>query len=342
MTEKKGKLLEIERVAGKYDHWDATNQPYALLIWSIEGDKKSQFNTQRFVGADLFRENIKCLMKSCNPDAIEIEEYSGMKGKLLNKTPVRIEMREQQETPTPQPQMVYIPQPTTPVESPDFSQMMAAISGLGGIEGLDQVKNGLGAVVAFERKLSQNNLEKQQMEFSQKLQMLEMNSQLQRLSDKLEAAEKENRHLQMQNEQYEGQIEELEDEIGDLQGQVKRLQPMNVIQGVGSSVLMQLVEKSPKLQGMLGLGEAPASAPVAPQAHDFVGRDDSTLTDAQREIKRTVNDIANAVATWPVRHIRNLIKAVTFMEDNENHQSELTQFIDSYLDDEINQSKEEE
>lgn len=342
--EKRGKMLEIERIAKKYDHWDENKQPYALLIWSIEGDRKSQFNTQRFVGGESFRENIKVLMTSCNPDAIEIEEFSGVKGKLLNKLPLRIEMREQQSAITqPQPpQMLYVPQPQVD-NTQNFDQVMAAMNGLEGLEGFDQVKNGLGAVVAFERNLSQKKLEMQEMKFTQQFQLMEMNSQMIRLQDKLEAAERDNKNLTMQNDQYESRIEDLEDEIEDLTGQVKKLSPMNVIQGIGSSVLMQLVEKSPKLQGMLGLGDAPADVPAAaaPKAHDFVGIDDSKLTDAQREIKRTVNDIANAVATWPVRHIRHLIKAVTFMEDNEQHQVELVNFIDESLVNEINGNKEE-
>lgn len=334
---------EIERMAKKYDHWDSKKQPYALMLYSLEGDRKIQFNTMKFVGGEAFRENVNCLLESCSPDVILIDEFSGMKGKPLNKEPMRIEIKEQphNEPRTVVERQVVVQQP---VQAPQYDSLL---QGLEGIEGFESVKSGLGAVIAFERNIAQKNQEIQELRFNERLKLMESQSKIERLEDKLDATLKELNQLRHEKDRYESEIEDLEDELETLREEVQKHQPhkmvQSTLQGIGSNFLMQMVEKSPKMRGMLGfddLPDAPVSAPKA--ANDFVGGDDSQLTDAQREIKRTVNDIAGALATWPVRHLRNIIKIIAYIEDNEQRQDLIKTFIDQQINEEYNTNEEEE
>jgi hypothetical protein len=137
------------------------------------------------------------------------------------------------------------------------------------------------------------------------------------------------------------QIAELEDENDTLLEENEKYKPNKMIKDVGISALtnvaMQLSTKSPVLRGLLGIEDEPANntaaAPQEPVNGVGLKVDESNLTEGQRIALRTINDIAQALSTWPIPHLERFIKMMAFVEDSEERQLDLLEYMKEQIED---------
>jgi len=102
-----------------------------------------------------------------------------------------------------------------------------------------------------------------------------------------------------------------------------------------TNVAMQLATKSPSLRGILGLEDEPTGnqTPTAPaNAANLIDVDESTLSEGQKKTMAAIKDIAQALTTWPVPHLERFIKIMAFIEDNEERQLDLVDYIKEQIE----------
>jgi hypothetical protein len=327
-------LKEIEAIAKKYDYWDESKSPYAFLV-SYENDTNPgvahKFITKRMKGGSTFRECVNKMITNFSPDVIVIDEYTGIKGNPLSQYPQRIRLSEESnQVPVPTPYQDNRPMAPTGLIDNVFD-------GLSGIEGFEGVKNGLGALLAFERERHTKDMMIDRLNYDRKFHEMEMKTQLSNVEERLERLVAENKQLNDELQQTRKTLESLEDANDELMLENEQYKPNKLIKEVGISTLtnvaMQLATKSPMLKGLLGIEDEPVAQPKSAQNQtiDFVKADESQLNEQQRQTLKIVNEVANSLVTWPAEHINRFINIMAFIEDNEERQVELIQFINEQL-----------
>jgi hypothetical protein len=329
-------LKEIEAIAKKFDYWDDSKSPYAFLV-SYENDSSPgvshKFITKRMKGGNAFRECVAKMLNNFTPDVIIVEEFTGVKGNPLSQYPVRIRLSDDNKDGN-------LPSQYAKNPVPQVSALDNVFEGLSGIEGFEGVKSGLGALLAFERERNTKDMMIDRLNYDQKFREFEMKAQVEKLEEQISRLSTENTHLKSQVNNHLAEIEGLEQENEELKSENEKYKPNKLIKDVGigalTNVAMQLATKSPVLKGLLGLDEETAETPSSPSSSSvgFVQMDDSTLTESQKQIKRAINEIAQALTTWPVSHIDRFTKIMAYVEDNEERQVDLIEYINESLEQE--------
>jgi len=330
----KNYMKEIEAIAKKFDYWDESKSPYAFLV-SYENDNNagvtSKFITKRMKGGNAFRECIQKMIHNFTPDVIIIEEFTGVKGNALSQYPTRIRTREGNTNAVPIHQM----------EQPRIQQQSieSMFEGLSGLEGFEGVKNGLGAILAFERERHTKDMMIDRLTYDQKFREMEMKNEMAKLQERVELLSRQNDELSSSLKHSKEQIGSLEDENDELREENERYKPHKMFKEVGinalTNVAMQLATKSPSLRGILGLEDEPTGnqTPTAPaNAANLIDVDESTLSEGQKKTMAAIKDIAQALTTWPVPHLERFIKIMAFIEDNEERQLDLVDYIKEQIE----------
>jgi hypothetical protein len=174
--------------------------------------------------------------------------------------------------------------------------------------------------------------------YDQKFREMEMKNEMVKLQEKLEALVKYNDTLVNELKASSTQIGQLEDENDELREESERYKPNKMIKDVGISALtnvaMQLATKSTTLRGLLGITDEPADQPpstASTSTKNLIDVDESTLTEGQKKTMAAIRDIAQALTTWPVPHIERFIKIMAFIEDNEERQLDMVEYISEQI-----------
>lgn len=330
-------MTEIEAIAKKYDFWDNSKSPYAFLV-GYENDTQpgvvNKFLTKRMKGGNAFRECVQKMLNSFNPDVIVVEEFTGIKGNQLNNYPTRVRVTDEKKA----------QQYGMEVKQQAFSAQAVVdnvFDGLGGIEGFEGIKNGIGALLTVERERHTKDMMIDRLTWEHKFRDMENAQKMERLSDTIEQLKSNNKALEERLAKANNQIAELEDENETLVEENDKYKPNKMIKDVGISALtnvaMQLSTKSPVLRGLLGIEDEPTKdttpTPQQPVGSVGVQMDESNLTEGQRIALKTINDIAQALTTWPIPHLERFIKMMAFVEDNEERQLEMMEYITEQIED---------
>lgn len=323
-------LKEIEAIAKKYDYWDEAKSPYAFLV-SYENDSNPgvahKFITKRMKGGSAFRECVGKMISNFSPDVIVIDEYTGIKGNSLNQYPIRIRLSEE-NGPMPLPAQIHEQRPVVPQGVIDN-----VFEGLSGIEGFEGVKNGLGALLAFERERHTKDMMIDRLNYDRKFQEMEMKSQLTGLEEKLERLISENQQLTHELNETRSQLEGLEDANEELKYENEQYKPNRLIREVGISTLtnvaLQLATRSPMLKGLLGIEEDPGKG-----SGQTVGtnRNDGPPSDGgTQQLPHPIHEIAQTLQTWPADHINRMIQIMAYVEDSPERQEDLIEYIQEQI-----------
>jgi hypothetical protein len=329
-------VKDLEAIAKKYDYWDNSKSPYAFLV-GYENDSQpgvvQKFLTKRMKGGTTFRECVQKMLNSCDPDIIIVEEFTGVKGVALNNYPTRIRVSDEKSNAN-----MAMERRSQPLQSTQ-AVVENVFEGLGGIEGFEGIKNGLGALLTVERERHTRDMMIDRLNYEQKFREMEVASKMERLTEKLEILQLKNNELEAKLKKAELAVATLEDENEELELENEKYKPNKMLKDVGigalTNVAMQLATKSPALRGLLGIDEEPVE-PAKPQpsmgGNVGVKMDESNLTDGQKIALRTVNDIAEALITWPIPHLERFIKMMAFVEDNEERQLEMLEYITEQIE----------
>ena len=318
-------LKEIEAIAKKYDYWDEAKSPYAFLV-SYENDSNPgiahKFITKRMKGGTLFRECINKMMNNFTPDVIIIDEFTGIKGNALSNYPLRIRVSDE---PAPGGTTTNMPM-MQPMVAP--SAIDNVFEGLSGIEGFEGVKNGLGALLAFERERHTKDMMIDRLNYDRKFTELELKNHISALEEKLEKLTTENRELDDDLRQTRQSLESLETANEELKEENEQYKPNRLIKDVGigaiTNIAMQLATKSPMLKGLLGIDEdMNVAVPVAGQS---MSKTEAPPIDSTPKAN-TIREISQVLSTWPEASIDHLIHVMAYMENNVEGQLELLEII---------------
>jgi hypothetical protein len=318
-------LKEIESIARKYDYWDEAKSPYAFLV-SYENDSNPgiahKFITKRMKGGTLFRECINKMMNNFTPDVIIIDEFTGIKGNALSNYPLRIRVSDE---PAPGGTTANMPM-MQPIVAP--SAIDNVFEGLSGIEGFEGVKNGLGALLAFERERHTKDMMIDRLNYDRKFTELELKNHISALEEKLEKLTTENRELDDDLRQTRLSLESLETANEELKEENEQYKPNRLIKDVGigaiTNIAMQLATKSPMLKGLLGIDEDVNQSIHGPiQSQSKV---ESPMAEATPK-DNTIREISEVLSTWTDASIEHLIHVMVFMENNPEGQLELLELI---------------
>jgi hypothetical protein len=318
-------LKEIESIARKYDYWDEAKSPYAFLV-SYENDSNPgiahKFITKRMKGGTLFRECINKMMNNFTPDVIIIDEFTGIKGNALSNYPLRIRVSDE---PAPGGTTTNMPM-MQPMVAP--SAIDNVFEGLSGIEGFEGVKNGLGALLAFERERHTKDMMIDRLNYDRKFTELELKNHISALEEKLEKLTTENRELDDDLRQTRQSLESLETANEELKEENEQYKPNRLIKDVGigaiTNIAMQLATKSPMLKGLLGIDEdANQSIHGQVQSQSKV---ESLMAEATPK-DNAIREISQVLSTWADASIEHLIHVMAFMENNPEGQLELLELI---------------
>lgn len=318
-------LKEIEAIAKKYDYWDEAKSPYAFLV-SYENDSNPgiahKFITKRMKGGTVFRECINKMMNNFTPDVIIIDEYTGIKGNALSNYPLRIRVNEE-PAPGTVPNNIPVMQPMAPPSAIDN-----VFEGLNGIEGFEGVKNGLGALLAFERERHTKDMMIDRLNYDRKFTEMELKNHISALEEKLEKLSEANQELESELNHTREALEDLESANEELKEENEQYKPNRLIKDVGigaiTSIAMQLANKSPMLKGLLGIdGEISAASAVPPQQTPNV----EGVTETPSAKANTIREITQALNSWSEEAINHLIHVMAYMENNVEGQLELLEII---------------
>lgn len=318
-------LKEIESIARKYDYWDEAKSPYAFLV-SYENDANPgiahKFITKRMKGGTLFRECINKMMNNFTPDVIIIDEFTGIKGNALSNYPLRIRVSDE---PAPGSTTANMPM-MQPMVAP--SAIDNVFEGLSGIEGFEGVKNGLGALLAFERERHTKDMMIDRLNYDRKFTELELKNHISALEEKLEKLTTENRELDDDLRQTRQSLESLETANEELKEENEQYKPNRLIKDVGigaiTNIAMQLATKSPMLKGLLGIDEDVNQSTSGPNQSQ--SKVESQITEATPK-DNTIREISQVLSTWADASIEHLIHVMAFMENNPEGQLELLELI---------------
>ncbi|PRY97735.1 hypothetical protein BY457_11115 [Marinilabilia salmonicolor] len=318
-------LKEIESIARKYDYWDEAKSPYAFLV-SYENDANPgiahKFITKRMKGGTLFRECINKMMNNFTPDVIIIDEFTGIKGNALSNYPLRIRVSDE---PAPGGTTANMPM-MQPIVAP--SAIDNVFEGLSGIEGFEGVKNGLGALLAFERERHTKDMMIDRLNYDRKFTELELKNHISALEEKLEKLTTENRELDDDLRQTRLSLESLETANEELKEENEQYKPNRLIKDVGigaiTNIAMQLATKSPILKGLLGIDEDVNQSTSGPNQSQ--SKVESQITEATPK-DNTIREISEVLSTWTDASIEHLIHVMVFMENNPEGQLELLELI---------------
>lgn len=308
----------LQIIYDRLSEMEQAGKQFGLQIIALFPNRELQI-TGKISGLDALKNAIK-KAKEIEASAVRIEEYNtpGDRSKKINEEIVPFSrdflMPEKRVTEEPV-------QHKTLIDSPD---KIEALSTLGGIEGVISITSQL------SQKDNQIALLKSEHRYELDKAKTEADSLRERLLDKIEEIDK----LKKELEEAQNHKKELDKKSEELSGLEKKLAPREMINSVGSQVLTNLLEKmiqkNPKIAGLMGLDgqeeEEPTPAQTAQAEVNFEEEE------PENEIHVAANEIAKFLKQFKNEQtIRNIIKIIEFVQEIPERHTVILNAIRQYV-----------
>jgi hypothetical protein len=294
-------------------------EPYGLTVIALTADREIPI-TEKFSGLEKLKKAIK-KSKDIEARGVRVEHYGtpDRRSKLVKEDLVAFSNDFLMPEPSKKEDASPVNQHQTFIDNPE---KLKALNTLGGIEG----------VLGISTQLSQKDNEITMLKLTHRYELNDAKREADQLRDKVIHQMEEIDQLKKQLDEADGHKKELEKKSEELSGIEQRLAPREMLNNIGAQILTNLatkmIEKNPKIAGLMGLEDDPSGAPEFEKAgSDSPGE---VTYEKDNSIENTVNEIAAAIKQFDPVYIKQIIEILQFVRDVPERHALILNTIQSY------------
>jgi len=313
----------INKIYDEFKEQDEMDAPYGFEICYdtyIHNEQTSNPSGARLRGAELFKQKCEALIEDDYCVRIDITLYRGTSakaGKIGTRT--------------------IFKKTTTPMDDDKPQPINSSNEAVNKIADLVSERLGLAGIANEKPSSHEIDFVRKESSFSQKLIEIQYENKIERLTDKIEAKDKELKHYEEKISILKSEVENLEQENETLYNQneeniavIKKYAPQKILQNtlahLGTSFLMKFTNNNPKVKETLGAlledyidGDATetqsdnAPPPIPVQQ---VGVTDANLSEEEKRVLLYIEGLTNELKQFNVGQLKNFDTVYSYFKKN--------------------------